>query len=139
MDKAKRDVYIVIAVTFGVIIYVSAFMPIKVGEQIIPTVINGVTSSMSIIIGFSGAFIGIMLREIKKDKKMRQFYVISMVLLLMPLMFLWTIYSVLTSGFYELAIRYGLTALITTLCIFFVIMIYTVRELFPEALEKVKK
>ena len=130
MDKIEAYIYIVFFVAIIEVIYVNWFLYIKIEPNLIPTLVNGITSSSSVIIGFTGAFIGIMFREMsKKDKKSRNFYFIAIILLILPLTFLWSTYFFLTTGWSEFAVKYALSSLIITLSLFLVIVLRSVKIL----------
>lgn len=115
------------------VIYTAGFLVINVDSEAIPTLINGLTASMSIIVGFAGAFLGITFRDVpKKDTKTKKVYIYAMAALFIPLMFLWTTYFVLTTGLADLAVRYGLSSLILTIYLFILILVYTVKKVYRE-------
>lgn len=130
MDKFEAYFIIITVVTFIAVVWTNLFLPINVDASWIPSLVNGMTSSMSIIVGFMGGFIGIMLHETSKnDKKAKTFYFRGLLLLLIPLSFLWTTYALLTIGWSETAIRYGLSFLSITFYLFFAIVLYSVKIL----------
>lgn len=130
MDKIRKYFYLITIVTIIEVVWILAFLKINIETSAIPTLVNGLTSSLSVIVGFMGAFIGIMYREVsKKDKKARTFYFGAMFLMIAPLTLLWTTYSFLTMGWLETAVRYGLFSLIITLYMFFAVILNTVKIL----------
>jgi len=130
MDKIQIYFYLITIVTVFELIWVNGFLDIKIESSLIPTLVNGITSSLSVITGFMGAFVGIMFREIrKKDKKARNFYFWVMVLFAVPLNFLWTTYFFLTVGWSENAVKYALSGLILTLYMFFAVILRSVKIL----------
>jgi Ca2+/Na+ antiporter len=133
MNKFKLYLYVFTIVLIVAVIWVIFFLNIKVSDQVIPTLVNGITSSMSVIVGFCGALIGIMFREIdKNDSKTKVSYIVVIVVLSIPLTMLWTTYCFLTMGMSEFAVRYGLSGLIFALYIFFAVVIYAVTTLSDE-------
>ncbi len=131
MDKVKVFLFCILCILFlivlGAIIWVWFSLNIAISDQSIPTVINGITSSIGIIAGFSGVVIGIMLRDTaKKDRETRQFYLMIMVCLFAPFVMLWTVYVLLvmasTEPEFAFAVRYGLSCLLLTLFILFTIL-----------------
>ena len=120
------------AVTVVAIVWAALFN-VRISPETIPILINGITSSTSVIIGFSGTIIGIMLREIdKSDRKTRVFYMLIIALLALPLTMLWSTYVFLAMNWLETAIRYSLSGLILALYIFIAIIIYSVNSLKAE-------
>lgn len=97
--------FIVVAIVFiGFILFIHLWLPsnikivastnstvLAISTQTVPTIINGVTTATSIIIGFSGALVGLVAREIlkndEKDRKMRE-YMIGTLLFLFPIILL---------------------------------------------------
>lgn len=73
-------------------------LQIKLSESYIPTLINGITTSTSIVIAIFIAVLGIMLRFSieKKDSASKQFYLIGMIVLLVPIGLFWSTYVFLT-------------------------------------------
>jgi cbb3-type cytochrome oxidase subunit 3 len=63
------------------------------------TLVNGITALTSVIVGFSGAVIGIMFREAneKRDNEARMFLFKAIILWIIPFVMLWTTYYFLTN------------------------------------------
>jgi hypothetical protein len=90
----------------------------------IPTVINGITAVTSIIIGFSGAIIGLVYREdFKKDKKVKIGLLALSFYSAVPLTFLFIVYYSLIYGALEFALKIALFALIFALLDFILSML----------------
>jgi hypothetical protein len=132
-DRYTTYIIVFTIVVVIAILWVAVFLDIKMDYSAFPTLVNGITSSTSIILGLSGAIIGIMLRDGEVDKGTKNFYYIAMVLLLLPITMLWMTYSFLASGklgswlSYE-AVRVALSGLIFTLYLFFGIVLRTIRS-----------
>ncbi|HML02980.1 MAG TPA: hypothetical protein VK487_06365 [Candidatus Bathyarchaeia archaeon] len=118
-------------VVLGAEIWVNFFLPINIGVTYIPTLINGITASLSVIVGFSGVVIGFMFRE--ANDRDRTYFIVLMVILVLPLTMLWTTYAFLTMNILGFAVRWALSALIVVLYVFFVVIIHTVRVMESQA------
>ena len=91
----------------------------KIALQSIPTVINGITSSTSIIVAFSGAVIGFMIRELfQSDKKARIAFFGVLLIFTYIFMYLFWVYTFLATGLIDLALRWSLDGLLLSLLIF---------------------
>jgi|SRR5208283_4240232 len=105
----KKSLYAVAAASVFAMIWVNIGSLTKFGLQIelpesnIPTLINGITTSTSLVIGIFIAILGIMLRSSieKKDYDSKHFYLYGMISLMIPVLWLWTTYVFLTQGFYK--------------------------------------
>jgi hypothetical protein len=102
----------------------------KISLQNVPAVINGITASTSIVIGFIGVVVGILVREIfKGESKAKIFLLLMAFLLTVPLTYLSTVYSFLLLGYVDWAIRWALNGLVLSLFIFVVIMLFAFHRL----------
>jgi hypothetical protein len=102
----------------------------------IPTVINGITAVTSIIIGFSGAIIGLVYREdFKKGKLVRVFLLFLAFYSVIPLGLLIGVYSALISGALEYALKLALVAIYVALFDFIFTML-VVFHFYTPSLEK---
>ncbi len=71
----------------------------KIGLQSIPTLINGITTSTSIIVAFSGAFMAFMAREIfQTDRKMKTAFTVISVSFIYIFGYLFWVYIFLAVG-----------------------------------------
>jgi amino acid permease len=115
------------------VVWVCFFLNVNVNDQSIFTLVNGITSSTSVIVGFSGAIIGIMFREAKEkhDNKARLFLFIAIAVLMIPLTMLWTTYAMLAIGgmWTSIAVRSGLGGLIMAFYVFSVVVIFIAEQL----------
>ena len=129
-----KSLYLLAIVSVGVVTWVSIGsltkygLQIKLSESYIPTMINGITTSTSVVIALFIAVLGIMLRVSieKKDFESRQFYLVGMIVLLIPIGFFWSTYLFLAMGLSTIAVTYSLDALIGALFICIVLVIFTV-------------
>ena len=132
-----KSIWALAGVSLGAVIWVNIGsltkygLQIKLSESYIPTLINGITTSTSIIIGIFIAILGIMFRFSveKKDSVSKQFYLIAMITLLVPIVFFWTTYTFLTQGLLTFAVTYALSTLIMALFICAFVIIYTVTRI----------
>jgi membrane associated rhomboid family serine protease len=125
---------------FMIVIWICFLPNINVNDQSVFTLVNGITASTSVIIGFSGAIIGIMLHEAKEkqDHKTRMFFLIAITVLMAPLTMLWTTYVMLTVGgvWISIAVKCGLSGLITALYVFTIVVIFIAEQLGVEIEKK---
>jgi hypothetical protein len=82
----------------------------------VPTVINGLTAVTSVIIGFSGAVIGLIYREdFNKDKRSKLMLLGFLFYFILPLVFLLIVYNALLYGALSFALKWALNALVLAL------------------------
>lgn len=107
----------------------------------IPTLINGITASTSIVVGVFVAILGIMYRTVmeKTDSKPKEFYLRAMIILMVPLFWLYTTYAFLTIGLPDFAVRYALSGLLTALYVCIIITVFTVTRMATGIEEKSEK
>jgi hypothetical protein len=103
-------------------------LQIKLSESYIPTLINGIATSTSLVIGIFIAILGIMLRVSieRKDSASKGFYLTGMIVLILPVAWLWSTYVFLTQGILTFAVTYALDAFISALFVLIVVVVYTV-------------
>jgi hypothetical protein len=104
-------------------VFVISVTNISLDSQVIPTVVNGVVSSTSIMIGFSGTLIGLMLREMDEKRELRYrsralitFAILGLVFSAAQLFL--ALLSLAGSNYIE-AIRTSLFGLLFSFCTFF--------------------
>ena len=91
----------------------------KIALQNIPTLINGITTSTSIIVAFSGAVIGFMIRELfQSDKKAKLAFFGVFFAFIYIFMYLFWVYVFLATGGVDLALRWSLAGLLLSMLIF---------------------
>jgi len=96
----------------------------KIALQNIPTLINGITTSTSIIVAFSGAVIGFMVRDFfPSDKKAKIAFFGVMFSFAYVFMYLFWVYVFLATGGVDLALRWSLDGLLISLLIFVLAML----------------
>lgn len=92
--------------------------------DVIPTVVNGISAVTSIVIGFSGAIIGLVYREdFFKDRKMKGGLLVLAFYSVIPLGILLVAYSSIIYGALDFSLRYALYALILALNVFIIAML----------------
>lgn len=127
INKDTISVFLMILFTFLVVIWINWFLEIRIEIQAIPTLVNGITASTSIIVGFFTAFTGIVFRGFEKTESRNwEFPLVVMVLLLVPLFSLFMTYINLAMGQSQSALRLALTGLIAVLFACYLVMMYTV-------------
>jgi len=143
MNTFKRAIYTISIAVFVAVVWASIFLNINVDDKSIFTLVNGITASTSVIVGFSGTIIGIMYREAKEkqDDKARMFLFKAIAVLMMPLIMLWTTYCFLVMGgiWASLAVRYSLDGLIMAFYVFGVVVIFIAKQLSAEIEKRSEK
>jgi hypothetical protein len=107
--------------------YTEYGLQVRLSESYIPTLINGIATSTSLVIGIFIALLGIMLRSSieRKDSASIEFYLTGMVVLILPVAWLWSTYIFLVQGNLTFAVTYALDAFISELFVLIVIVVYT--------------
>jgi hypothetical protein len=101
-----------------------------IAAQSIPTVINGIIAATSVIIGFSGAIIGILFRDIfKEDPKGRAFLFLMIFMFAIALVYPWSTYIYLGIGLFVLAMKWALSGFILSLYLFMLLLLFSLNEL----------
>jgi hypothetical protein len=122
--------YVISFVSIWTLIWTIFLLNPTIDVQYVPTLVNGLTSSTSVIVGLSGVIIGIMFREIGEgNPRAKGGLVSSIFVLALPIALLWTTYAMLTMGEYESAIKFGLSGLIFALYLFLSLIIFVAKEL----------
>lgn len=101
----------------------------KIALQNIPTFINGITASTSIIIAFSGTIIGLLYRDVfERDNNAKQFILLLVLFLILPLSYLSSVYTFLITGYVDSAVRIALTGLILSLFGLIVVILFALQR-----------
>jgi hypothetical protein len=131
MDKYLTFTIILSAMVLLVTIWIGFFLPINIDAQYIPTLVNGITSSISVIVGFSGVIIGIMLHESENNREAKIFFMFAVAALTVPLASLYTTYVYLTMNLDAnmplLAVRNGLFGLLSGLFVLILVLSYAMK------------
>jgi hypothetical protein len=111
-----------------------------IAAQTVPTVINGIITSASVVIGFSGSVIGILFRDFfKEDRKARTFFILVIFLFAFAFLYPWGAYIWLTTGFFEFALKWAILEFLISLYLFIMIMVFSLGKLNLEEKEKSEK
>ena len=141
-DRSKlfRAIWELALLSFSVsaLIYlVRTEIPVK--EDIIPTIINGLVSSVSVIVGFTGILITFAYSNKLIDlshRESRYRLIIIVALLTLSLTFLWTMYMTIIVGGFYLAFKLAMVALLLAVgAMVDFMMTVVVREIFKKDLE----
>lgn len=118
MSKLDKFLYIYL-VSLGVIAIITIwFSDITLESKYIPTILNGIVSSVSIIIGFTATAIAIMLRRTSFELPKELHLDDAIMALLFPIsLILATYYSLLVDNDFQSAIRLAITSLVISFCI----------------------
>jgi hypothetical protein len=96
----------------------------KIPIQNVPTVINGITAATSIIVGLSGAAVGIIVRELFQTNKKASYFLMSILFyFLFVFAYQFVIYILLVSGVIDMALRWSICGLLLALMIFVISML----------------
>lgn len=103
------------------VVYYTATREISIKTDFVPTVINGLTSSISVIVAFTGALITLVLSGSifnfsASEKRTR--IMPTIVMLGVPLALLWTSYSYLLDANYDGALKVAMIGLLISLQVF---------------------
>lgn len=103
----------------------------------VETLINGVTTSTSIIVGFSGVIAGSVVRGLlPNDEKSKTFYGKVLASFTYVFVYLFLVYFLLSLGQIDLALRWSLDGLLLALLIFVIVVLYVLNRLDKTKFEK---
>lgn len=134
-DKYLVALVVFLAITYPLILY---FFPV-VTDSTVPTLVNGITTSMSIILALGGAVIGIVFRhDIEKDDaRAKRTYIYILGLFLIILLYPWGSYLFLAQGIngyvfgtnaYGFALKYSLCGYLVALFAIMIVYVITARK-----------
>ena len=109
---------------FIVYVIIFLFLPVTIDDTAIPTLVNGITASISIIVGFSGAISGVVFhKELEnEDSKGKKFYLLILGLFIIALIYPFGAYLSLSSKQFVIAVKYSfggyLIALLAIMTVF---------------------
>ena len=120
MKIAKRHIlfYFFMTATLGGVIYAMLFEEVALNPQDIPTILNGLMSSVSIMIGFTATIIALMFR--RKGSELPQGLHLDVVIMLLGFVIVLIFnvyYYVIMKADFQSAIRVAFTALTLSYCI----------------------
>ncbi len=126
MVSLRRNVYIISIVFLFSAIWSGFFLNINIEPQATPTLVNGLTTSLSIIVGFTGTIAGLFFREEKNKRKGKIFFAAAIVIVMVPIGTLWGTYIYLAQGvdMYQFAVKSALSGLSTAMFGFTFVVIY---------------
>ena len=108
------------------LVYNEYLMQTKIDVAYISTVINGITASTSIVLGFAGIILGLLYREIfKNDEEAKTFLFGIAVIFSIPIFYLYSVYLFLATGNFNLSIRTAFTGLIIASFAFIAMILFT--------------
>lgn len=97
----------------------------KISIQTVPTIINGISTATSLIIGFTGTAIGLMYKELfRNDKKMKS-ALISLIFVIgsSSFFYFFLVYTFLINGLLVIALRTSMIGFLLTLLLFFEVLL----------------
>jgi len=111
-------------------------VPTKIAAQTVPTLVNGIIAATSVIIGFTGTIIGILIRDFMKDTKARTFLILITGLFGVSFTYPWASFIFLAIGLFEFAVKWALVGFLLSLFLFMVIILFAFSKLSLEKEEK---
>jgi hypothetical protein len=141
LDIYQRYLIVFMIVAFIAYFVILFFFPITIDRNYMPTFVNGITTSISIITGLGGAVIGIVFRgDIDKgDSKARKSYFFAFSVLILPLIYPWGSYIALATDQFELAVRYSLDGYLVALLVIVAVYLLTARTWYSGKKEESEK
>jgi amino acid permease len=130
LDIYQRNFIIAAVVIIVVYLIVLFFLPVTIDNTSVPTLVNGITTSMSIIMGIGGAVTGFVFRgDIEKgDYKAKELYFTVLGLLMFALVYPWGAYLWLAIKQFELAVKYSFFGYLIALLALITIYILTAKR-----------
>jgi len=123
--------YVVVSIVFAVVyVLVLLFLPVDIDNASVPTIINGITTSTSIVIGLGGATMGVVLRgDIEKgDHHARKTYLYILGFFIASLLYpLWSYVFLITKDF-VFAIRYSLDGYLFALLVLIIAWLHVAKR-----------
>jgi hypothetical protein len=105
-------------------------LPVTIADSNVPTIVNGITASMSIAVGLGAALIGIVFRaDIEKgDNETRKTFLTVLGIFIIALIYPWGSYVALANKGFPFAVRYSLGGYIIALIGITVVYILTAKR-----------
>lgn len=117
----KKQFYAVWAVIVTTVIIIYFFVPSSVFQNGIDnafSLVNGLTTSVSILVAFGGAINALMFHEMTKDNpKRKSDYFEALGFYIVPLVEAWASYVALATGFVDFAVKLSLVGFLTALAV----------------------
>jgi len=122
----RRTIIIIVFIFIGLYLIMFFLFPITIKDVYVPNLVNGITTSISIIIGFGGAISGIVFRSYieKGNLKVRKTYIYLVSFFLLSLVYPFGAYIFLTTNNFDLAIRYSFCGYLFALLSLFILLIF---------------
>jgi amino acid transporter len=119
-------------------LFIVLFLPVTSEDSSIPTLVNGITASMSIAVGLGAALLGIVFRaDIEKgDYETRKTFFWALGFFIIALVYPWGSYVALANNGFQFAVRYSLGGYIIALLGIIVVYILTAKRWAIEREEK---
>ena len=129
------------AVIIPAYLFVVLFLPVPIDHSSIPTLVNGVTTSMSIVVGLGAAVIGIVFRaDIEKgDYETRKTFFAALGLFIIALIYPFGSYMSLANNGFEFALRYSLGGYLIAILGIVTVYVLTAKKWESEKEEKAEK
>ena len=103
--------------------------PISLETQFIPTIVNGITSSISIIVAFTLTAIAISIsKSFKLAQKESHIFTVLFSLTIPIVMVLLAYLQLMQANFY-LALRYAMAGLVISVCVLVVILVFVIEAI----------
>ena len=111
-------------------LFIVLLLPVTIDEASVPTLVNGITASMSIAVGLGAAILGIVFRaDIEKgDFETRRTFFWALGLFIIALVYPWGSYVALGNKGFQFAVRYSLGGYIIALLGIIVVYILTAKR-----------
>jgi hypothetical protein len=131
---------LVAAIFIFALVYNGFFMQPKIDVAYVSTVINGITASTSIVLGFAGLILGLLYREVfKKNEEAKAFLLGMAFVFSIPIVYLYTVYFYLVTDNFDSSIRTAFTGLIIASFAFVTMILYTAYKISTKEEKKVAK
>ena len=117
------------------------FLPVTISSDAVPTLVNGITTSMSIIIGLGATVIGVFFHNSteKNDSEAKRAYIYALSLFILLLIYPWGSYIALANSEFLFAFRYSLNGYLVALSALVIVYYCTARRWNFGKAEKLKK
>jgi len=126
----QRNAIIVTCVIALVYLFVFLFLNVTIEDASVPTLVNGITTSMSIVVALGGAMIGILFRGNmdNADPEAKKAYFFVMGLFIFPLVYPLGSYLALATNQLWFAVKYSLGGYLVALLDLIIVYLYTAKR-----------
>jgi hypothetical protein len=131
LDIYQRYLILVLFVIIVAYLFVFLFLPVTIDDISVPTLVNGITTSMSIVVALGGVVVGIVFRsDIEKgDSEAKKFYFTVLGLFIVALVYPWGSYILLASKQFPFAVKYSFGGYLIALLAIIWVYIYAAKRL----------